>query len=395
MPADSKKIMILSGNQQFLRTINRLAVLRAVRLNSGISRAKLADELKLTRPTIGNLVEELIADGWLSEEKLGPTGALGRRPVALHIDEASRIIIGADINNKHVICVATTLSGEIREFSNTPTHSGDAEVVLDILARETARLCEKVAAAGYTVFAMGVGVPGPVDLAKGTLRYSDNTGWRNLPVRQMLETRLRQSSTPEFPLMVLRAVGCVALYHFEFERQAEEEPLMYVHVGQAVTAAIANRHELIQGRNGQTGVIGHVVMDPEGPLCKCGKRGCANTLVTLQAIEAATGRPSGEFLAAEQAGDPIVVRALHEAGQHFGLLLHNLCMQFDPARLFVGGPAVQTGESFFKAAQKNFLRLHEQAGMQAQEIEIVREKANATALGAATSALYTLVRPLI
>ncbi len=90
--------MVISGNQQLLRTINRLAVLRAIRLNPGISRVQLADRLGLTRPTIGNLVDDLLAGGWLKEEHLGPTGALGRRPVALHVNNDSRAIIGTDVN---------------------------------------------------------------------------------------------------------------------------------------------------------------------------------------------------------------------------------------------------------------------------------------------------------
>ncbi|GAB2894587.1 ROK family transcriptional regulator [Uliginosibacterium flavum] len=386
--------MVISGNQQFLRTINRLAVLRSVRLNAGISRVKLADKLKLTRPTIGNLVEELIADGWLKEEKLGPTGVLGRRPVALHIDDASRVIIGADINHEHVICVATTLSGEVRELSITPTHSGDAEVVLDILARQTNILCQRLNEAGYQIFAMGIGVPGPVDLANGVLRHSDSTGWHNLPVRDMLRARLNQTYTPSFPLLVQRAVGCVALYHFEFERRAEEEPLIYVHAGRAVTSAIANRYELLQGCKGLAGAIGHMVMDPAGPLCSCGKRGCANTLATLHAVETETGHPLSELHAAARAGDPAILQALRKAGHNFGTLLHNLCMQFDPARLFVGGPAFQVSQEFFSAARESFQQLHEQAGIAAQRIEIVRYDPNAVALGAASGALYTLVRPL-
>ena len=386
--------MVISGNQQFLRTINRLAVLRTVRLNAGISRVRLADTLNLTRPTIGNLVDELITDGWLSEERLGPTGALGRRPVALHIDDASRILVGADINNQRVICIATTLGGEIREMSVTPTHSDQADVALDILARQTGSIWQRLSAANCRISAMGIGVPGPVDSESGTLRYSDNTGWRNLPVRSMLEERLQQAGIPAFPVLVQRAVGCVALYHFEYERRTEEEPLLYVHVGHAVTAALASRYTLIQGHRGMTGAIGHVTMDPRGPLCNCGKYGCANMLATLRAVQDATGRPASEFRAAALAGDPVLSRELRTAGKHFGTLLHNLGMQFDPARLFVGGPAFQSGHEFLDSARETFNGLYEPSGITPPRIEVVRQDANAVALGAATSALYALVRPL-
>ncbi|MBS1209423.1 MAG: family transcriptional regulator [Proteobacteria bacterium] len=385
--------MIISGNQQLLRTINRLAVLRAIRLNKGISRVKLADRLKLTRPTIGNLVDELIADGWLTEEKLGPTGSLGRRPVALHIDEASRILIGADINNQRVICVATTLEGEVRELSVTPTESGDADRVLDILASQVVSLWHRLCASGCKVSAMGIGVPGQVDAATGTLRYSESTGWNQLPVRDMLQARLHPAGIPDFPLLVQRAVGCIALYHFEYERREEEEPLLYVHVGNGVTAAVATSYSLMQGHNGMMGTIGHFVMDPEGPPCRCGKRGCANTLISLQAVQKATGRPISEFRAANLAGDPILARELRTAGQHFGTMLHNLSMVFKPARLFVGGPALQVDQAYLQAAQDSFTRL-QASGTRPPIIELVRNESNAVALGAATGALYALVRPL-
>ena len=386
--------MIISGNQQLLRTINRLAVLRAIRLNQGISRTKLADRLKLTRPTIGNLVDELITDGWLVEEKLGPTGSLGRRPVALHIDEASRILIGAEINAQRVVCVATTLGGEVRELSITPVESGDAERALDILAQQVSNLWHRLCEAGCKISAMGIGVPGQVNATTGSLRLSESTGWHGLPVRDMLQTRLRLAGLPDFPLLVQRAVGCIALYHFEFERHEEEEPLLYVHVGDTVTAAIATSYSLMQGHSRMMGSIGHNIMDTEGAQCSCGNRGCANTRVSLQAIQNATGRQTTEFRAAALAGDPQLDQALHTAGQHFGTLLHNLTMLFDPARLFVGGPIFQINHEYLQAASDHLNHQQEQAGSTPLKIEVVRNEPNIVALGAATGALYSLVQPL-
>ena len=386
--------MVISGNQQFLRTINRLAVLRSVRLTPGISRVRLSDELGLTRPTIGNLVEELVNDGWLTEEKTGPTGELGRRPVALRINDARRILIGADVNNQRIVITATTLGGDVRELSVTPTPSGEAKLVFDLVARLVSAMLERLATAGYEPCGIGIGVPGPVDTATGTLLYSDNTGWRELPVREMLATRLQELKAPPILLLVQRAVGCVALYNFEYERRIEEEPLMYVHVGHAVTSAIASRYSLLQGRRGLTGAIGHVILDPAGPQCPCGKRGCANTLVTMRALELASGRPSAEFRSAVQAEDKAFLDHLQTVGERFGAFLHNLCMEFDPARLFVGGPAFQEiGQHFLVAARKRFETLYAPSGQPAPRIEIVRHDANAVARGAATGVLYSLVHP--
>lgn len=386
--------MVISGNQQLLRTINRLAVLRAIRLNPGISRVLLADRLGLTRPTIGNLVDDLLAGGWLKEEHLGPTGALGRRPVALHVNNDSRAIIGADVNADRIICVATTLSGEVRELSISPTPPSDGEEMLQMLAEHTGKMWHRLTNAGLVVSGLGVGVPGMVNAQTGILRQSESTGWNQLPVRELLQQLLADKGFPKTPLLVLRAADCVALYHFEFRRQGEEDPLLYVHSGQSITSAVASHYTLLQGSRGTMGSVGHFILDPDGPACTCGRHGCANAVATLSAVEKATGKPSSEFRNAVQNADQTVISELQKAGRQFGVLLYNLCAQFDPARVFVGGPAFQSGPEYLSAAKQSFEELIHWPGETGPQFEVVRHESNAVALGAATSVLHSLIRPL-
>lgn len=386
--------MVISGNQQLLRTINRLAVLRAIRLNPGVSRVQLADRLGLTRPTIGNLVDDLLSGGWLKEERLGPTGALGRRPVALHVNNDSRAIIGTDVNAERIICVATTLSGDVRELSISPPPPKNGEEMLEMLADHAGNMWQRLENAGLVVSGLGVGVPGTVQTQTGILRQSESTGWNQLPVRNLLQKQFEARGLPALPLLVQRAADCVAIYHFEFRRQGEEDPLLYVHSGQSITSAVASHYSLLQGSHGTMGSVGHFILDPDGPACTCGRHGCANVMATLTAVEKASGRPATEFRAAVQEGDQTVIAELQKAGRHFGVLLYNLCAQFDPARVFVGGPAFQSGPEYLNAARQSFEELIGWPDDKGLQFEVVRHETNAVALGAATSVLHALIRPL-
>lgn len=355
----------------------------------------LADRLGLTRPTIGNLVDDLLAGGWLKEERLGPTGALGRRPVALHVNNDSRAIIGVDVSSERILCVATTLSGDVRELSISPAAPPqDGTEMLEMLAEHVGKMWQRLEAAGLVVSGLGIGVPGTVQPQTGVLRQSESAGWNRLPVREQLKKDLAAQGFADTPLLVQRAADCVAIYHFEFRRVGEEDPLIYVHSGQSITSAVASQYTLLQGSNGTMGSIGHFILNPEGPLCACGRHGCANVMATLTAAENATGRQAAEFRAAVQENDQEVITALQEAGRNFGILLYNLCAQFDPAHVFVGGPAFQSGPEYLNAARQSFEGLRNIPAEKPLQFEVVRHETNAVALGAATSVLHALIRPL-
>jgi len=370
-----------------------MALLRAVRLNPGISRVRLADQLGLTRPTIGNLVDELLNSGWLVEERLGPTGSLGRRPVALHVNNENRVVIGSDINAQRSICLVATLDGEIRNSRVIPNESGDVKQVLATLARQTFDLWQDLRSKGLQVSGMAIGVPGTVSESTGVLYNSESTGWKNIPIYDIVKKNLNNLGVSDLPIHVQRAADCVALYHFEYHCHAEEEPLLYVHVGHNVTSAIATRYALLQGNSGTMGSVGHFILEPNGVECHCGRRGCANVQATLHAVQRATGKTYREIALLEKADNSAIIHELQRAGRYFGTLLYNLSMQFDPARLLVGGQAIESGQVFLEAAQSTFMELRSFGSKPELTMETVRHDTNATALGAVTSMLYTLISP--
>lgn len=383
--------MIIAGNQQLLKSANRIAILRKIRMRPGLSRAELAQEVALTKSTVGKLVEDLISEGWLSETRVVVTGKLGRRPTPLYLDSSRRLLIGASINGLSSEVVAMSLGGKVKELSIMDA-SGSVEGVLDTLAGQICELYRKFSSAGYEIYGIGVAAPGPVGPDTGVLRHSESTGWREVPMRDMLKERLRQLGVPDVELVIERAVGCIALQHFEFERSKDEGPIVYVHIGHAIAASAIIGQQVVRGRNGLAGFCAHLPVETDGPLCDCGQRGCANVVLTLRAMERERGVDTDTMRALAASGDEHALEVMRRTGEKLGAFLFNLCLQYDPARMFVGGPAFQLGCDFIRGAQSRLDQLAALAGHQVPpRLEVMRFDRHNVALGAATTVLHKLL----
>lgn len=389
--------MIFSGNQQLLRTLNRLAVLRAIRRYPGISRVQLSDQLGLTRPTIGNLVDDLIEARWLREVRQGPTGALGRRPVALQLDTESRSIIGTDVSCERVICIATTLDGEIREMGIFPPLPSGQQDMVRQLAENIGILWQRMDRQRSEVSALGISLPEKV-LERPSHSRTASSAHPPDQVAETLRSTLREEllhrNIGNVPIFIEDSVICRATYHFEFCLTEEHSPLLYLHAGHSIDAAIFLDRSLLVGKRGKMGNIGHYILDPSGPACSCGQSGCANAMTTLAAIQEKSGCNAENLGTAISAGAPQAIGALRWAGLNFGTLAYNLCVQFDPGRIFVDGPVFQYGNHYLHAARESFDRLIHWEGQATPALETVQHEINSAALGAATAALHVLMDPV-
>ncbi len=116
-----------AGSQQLLKIINRMALVRHLCANPGLSRADLAGAVGLTKSTVSLLVRELIGEGWLIEREVVATGDLGRRPTPLFIDPDRLLLLGAEVGIESVRVVATSLTGEV--LASTVASYGDSRTV--------------------------------------------------------------------------------------------------------------------------------------------------------------------------------------------------------------------------------------------------------------------------
>jgi predicted NBD/HSP70 family sugar kinase len=389
-----------NGSRQLLKVINRMALVRHLCANPGLSRADLAIAVGLTKSTVSLLARELIMEGWLAEREIVATGDMGRRPTPLLIDPNRLLLLGAEVGVESVRVVATSLTGELQ-----------ASIVANYGAACTAKSCIRILAASLLkvreglnahqqVLGIGIGLPGGVDASRGLLRFAPNLGWRDVPFATLLQEKLANSELAGVPLFLQNEAAVAAVGEMEFNRLPGADPLLYVSISQGLGAGVIVGDRLLTGSRGFAGEVGHTVLQLNGPLCSCGRRGCAEALIATRAMlnggSADTAQCSLSVIRARLTDkDPETLAAVTSAGHYLGVLLQNLATAYDPGSIVLGGDVVELGEPFLNSALKTLNDYAAAANLPPPSVRVSRFGANAVAVGAAALARYRLTRPAL
>lgn len=309
------------------RVANLRRVLRDVASSSALSRADLARATGLTRPTVSSLVAELMDAGLIVE--LGPGRSDGGKPpTLLGVDPTARSVVAIDVGPPAVVGTLSDLAGTVlaRESIPDPRLTGaellDAVVALadDLAGRSTA-----------PVAGIGVGTAGLVT-PDGVVVEASNLDWHHLPLAQILTERTGH------PAWVANGANAAALAEHR-SVAPEGDGLVVVRMGVGVGAGLLIGGQVHAGSRAAAGEIGHLVVDPGGPPCRCGNRGCLETLTSVTAIlgraaelagvEDDPDLPRDLGVLRERLGDDAVATALREAGTSLGVVLANLVATVD------------------------------------------------------------------
>jgi glucokinase len=203
-----------------------------------------------------------------------------------------------------------------------------------------------LAAAGSAA-AVGVAVPGLVDEAAGVARASVNLGWQDVPLRRLLAERLG------LPVAVAHDVRAAARAEAELGAAQGCDDWLLVTLGTGVGAAVVIGGRPYGGAHGTGGELGHMVVDPDGPECACGARGCVESLASAGAVERryaseAAERPSArEVVERAGQGDEAAARVWREAVEALAAGLAAYVVLMDPERIVVGGGLADAGGALF------------------------------------------------
>jgi glucokinase len=274
-----------------------------------------------------------------------------------------QVTLGIDVGGTKVLGLAVDRDGNVLSEARqpSPVRAGDTsdeeawELVLDVLAAVTEELR---AAVSVDVTSVGVGAPGLVDDA-GRLRYAPNLPIASgLDIAGRLEQRLDGMRT-----VVENDANCAAVAEWAFGAAAGTHDAVLVTLGTGIGGGIIAGGRLLRGASGFAGEIGHMVVDPTGPVCPCGKRGCWERFASgsglgrlardaahagrlKEVVDLAGGDPEsvrGEHVTrAAQAGDPGALAVLGELGRWLAVGLSNLALALDPAVMVYGGGLADT-----------------------------------------------------
>jgi predicted NBD/HSP70 family sugar kinase len=337
------------ARQHTVRRHNLALVLQHVAADGPLSRARIASVTGLTRATVSSLVDDLVHAGLVTE--LGPEarGVVGRPGSALTLNQATYAGLGLEVNIDYIAVCVADLAGELRYLQ---TRAGDnrTQSPSQVLARAVrmARAATRAAEnAGLTVVGLAVALPGLVEAEPGLLRVAPNLGWLDVSVVELLSGRLDPG---RLPVTVDNEANLAALGELWFGGHDDLDDFVHVSGEIGVGAGIVVGRELFRGVQGFAGEIGHVTVQPDGPRCRCGSRGCLEQVAGQEAImraagltgEAGTsmGQPGGsvaELLASARDGDPRTIEAIEAAGRALGIAVAATVNLVAPSTVVLGG----------------------------------------------------------
>ena len=330
-----------------LRERNCARVVDALRRQSMASRSDLARITGLSRTTVGSLIAELEARSLVSEhEDDGRQPGRGRPPVFWRLQPSAGVAVGIDFDHDRVRVALADLSSTLLEEDESEIdvdHSaGDAIGAAVELVRT---LLRAAGLAGAQVVGAGVGLPGPIDRRTGTLGSSAIlTGWAGLNVQRELARRL------ELPVEVDNDANLGALAELSLGAGRGKSNILYVRAGSGIGAGIVINGRVYEGAAGLAGEIGHVQVRVDGAVCRCGNRGCLETVAAAEALGALLRPALGHEMSARKivglvaTGDLRATRVVNDAGRAIGRVLADLCNALNPEAIVVGGELSEAGE---------------------------------------------------
>ncbi|MCW8379846.1 ROK family transcriptional regulator [Streptomyces justiciae] len=325
----------LPDTQQGMRRRNLARVLHTVSAEGPLSRAAVASRIGLTRAAVSSLVDELIRSGLL--EELGPErpGRVGRPGSALAVSGHGPAGIGAEIGVDHLAVCAVDLRGRVRARAERHVaNRGRAPgPVIEELTELVHRVVAEAQGEGLWPAGLAVAVPGLVARDARTVVRAPNLDWHDTDLGALLPSA--------YPLTVDNEANFGALAEL-WLGDATPHDFLHVSAEIGIGAALVVAGGLLRGTRGFAGELGHVPVQPEGPPCPCGGRGCLEQYAGEEAVLRAAGLELGEdrvgLLAGRAAdGDEDVRRALREAGAALGVALTGAVNLLDPESVVLGG----------------------------------------------------------
>jgi predicted NBD/HSP70 family sugar kinase len=385
------------GNRDLMRAINCSAVLNTIKNQGPISRAEIARFTKLSAATVSGITAELIDDDLIFEKETGDSSG-GRRPILLALNPRGGYVVGLKLLEGQVVGVLTDLEAFVLAKHTQTLDNHSLEQAIDTLGLVVETLVNQCGVAQKQLLGVGLGLAGVIDTAHGRLRHSPMFGWRDVPIGDLLRERVQT------PVHIGNDVDTLTLAEKWFGKGQGLDNFLTVTIGRGVGLGIVVNGQMYSGFQGGAGEFGHIVIDPAGPQCACGNRGCLETYVSdpallrtaKEAVERGelpeTVQSLDAFLQLAQKGNPAAVTIFAEAGQVLGRGIANLINIFSPQQIIISGEGVRAGDLIF-GPMYDTIALHVMPGLaEDTEIEVDVWSDDAWARGAASLVLQELFK---
>ncbi|MCC5466956.1 ROK family transcriptional regulator [Pelosinus baikalensis] len=352
------------GNSKYVKKLNRMTIINIIKDNELISRQQIAELTGLTPPAITGIIRELIDTGFVREVGLGQSQG-GRKPVNLQFNCSAGYVIGIEVTSQEITVA-------LADLKNIPTCIGRVTVDMKdpaIAVKELIRIIKQVSLNKENrekkIVAIAIAFPGMLNRSEGTVKRAVNLGkmWNGYPLKATLENEFG------LPIYIETNSKVAALGEKWYGGGINCENLIYINMGEGISAGIIMGEHIVQGSQGYAGQIGHTVMIDQGTLCNCGNRGCLETICGIPALVQKVNAQL-PFLADEdplkkrfnitqeiQINDIVEVAlekesyardVLRQATHYVALATSHMINLYNPDAVFIGGKLAIVAEFFME-----------------------------------------------
>ncbi|WP_244933624.1 ROK family transcriptional regulator [Neobacillus mesonae] len=354
--------MSMNESKMQIKSQNKKRILQCILENAPISRAEIAGKMKISKPTVSLLVDELIQENWIFEKGIGEsTSQGGRRPIHLYFNEKAAYVIGTDIGGTKVKMVISDLNGTIIACSSFPTEQFLQTGLLKKIAKEIELMIQKNHIDQQKILGMGAGVPGITETTCGIVTEAPSLNWIRYPFIKEAERYM------PFPIYVDNDVNVAVLGEQWLGSAKQKENVMFIAIGTGIGSGIIIHNQLYRGSSNAAGEMGYMVTDKNDmknefkpvfhrygylesvaggkaigeKLTKLVRQNPGHSLYEKAKLEELTGEMA---FALAKKGDEIALQVINEAIEHIAYGIVNAASLLNPEVIILGGGVFKSSE---------------------------------------------------
>lgn len=341
-----------ANNSKSNKVYNRNTILKMIALYAPISRIELATRTGLSKMSLTNIISEFKEEGLVTEIGIDSSASGKRKPILLELTDGSLCAIGVHITRSYVAGGLTDIKGNliysVREnLPENVTKDSLSEIILKVISDVRKKKAHKIAG-------IGIASMGPLDLKNGIILNPSNFyGIEDLKIVDIVKEK-----NPDLPVYLCKNTVSAVLAERYYGKGQGVKNFCYLGVSKGIGCGAVVNDCLITGANGFSCEVGHISVNPEGPLCACGNRGCVELYASLNSAESFAEEEikKGEttslkspvsycdIISAAEKGDALSNRVLDRQCKYLSIAVTNLMNVFDPELVIVGNEITAGGE---------------------------------------------------
>lgn len=348
--------------------MNKRNVLSCIEDNQPINRSAIAQMVGLSIPAVMSITDELLEHGMI--QSIGKIGTgVGKHPEQFTICGDHFRYVGIDVGRINTRVVIIGQDGEVLVSTSQPTKDAEVpEKCIDYLCDQVKEILKKSTVDEKTVVGICIAMPGLIESDTGAVIFSPDFGWRDVPLEKWAQERLEP-----FHVIVRNANRAQARWETRPGTNNKESTIFCVGLGYGIGSGIISNGEVYYGSSGTSGEIGHIIVNPNGPVCLCGNSGCLEAVSSGRAIaeqakeivkkdadtvirklcnnnpEIITAKTVFE---AAMLQDEIAMHLIDQAAKYIGIALATAINMLDPDTIYLCGGMMRNGEDFLNRIKK-------------------------------------------